>query len=245
MKQPEKKWVESSGKKYRHEYKYLCDKTQNMMLKMRAKGLLQADKYSKTKGYYYVRSLYFDTMDYQCCLENENGNDKRNKYRIRIYNGNCEKIVLERKSKERQMTSKISCPISEEVCRRLIGNQRVPITEDMSQIQKKLLLEIQLKVMHPAIIVEYQRFPYVEKNGNVRITFDENISSSNEIEKFLDRRIIMRPILEAGQSIMEIKWDAFLPSYIKEHMQMETLQWGSFSKYYLCRKYNTYGGNVG
>lgn len=229
---------------FRHEYKYLCDKTQNIVLKMRAKGLLQEDKYTGNKEYYYVRSLYFDTMDNQCYLENESGNDKRNKYRIRIYNGNCEKIVLERKSKERQMTSKISCPISEEVCRRLMRNQRVPITEDMSEVQKKLLLELQLKVMRPVVVVEYQRFPYIEKNGNVRITFDENISSSNEIEKFLDKQMITRPILGNGQSILEVKWDAFLPSYIKEHMQMETLQWSSFSKYYLCRKYNTYGGNV-
>lgn len=236
--------MKQDERRFRHEYKYLCDKTQNMLLKMRAKGLLQEDKYTKTQGYYYVRSLYFDTIDHQCCQENENGNDKRNKYRIRIYNGNCERIVLERKSKERQMTSKTSCPISEDICRKLMGNQRVQIMEDMSEVQKKLLLEMQLKAMQPVVIVEYQRFAYVEKNGNVRITFDENIGSSKEINKFLEKQVITRPILKSGQSVLEVKWDAFLPSYIKEHMQMETLQWSSFSKYYLCRKYNTYGGNV-
>ena len=131
-----------------------------------------------------------------------------------------------------------------DICRKLIGNQRVQITEDMSEVQKKLLLEMQLKAMQPVVIVEYQRFAYVEKNGNVRITFDENIGSSKEINKFLEKQMIMRPILKSGQSVLEVKWDAFLPSYIKEHMQMETLQWSSFSKYYLCRKYNTYGGNV-
>lgn len=228
-------------KKYRHEYKYICDSTQNAILKMRAQGLLQRDKHVGEEGYYYIRSLYFDTLDHQCYQENESGNDKRDKYRIRIYNANSEKIVLEKKSKERQMTSKISCPISEDVCRKLMKNEHVQVTEDMSDIQKKLLLEMQLKVMRPTVIVEYQRFPYVEKNGNIRITFDENIVSSNDIENFLEKNIITRPILSIGQSVLEIKWDEFLPSYIKEHLSIGTLQWTSFSKYYLCKKYNTSG----
>lgn len=229
-------------RRFRHEYKYLCDSTQNSVLKMRAQGLLQSDKHASNIGYYHVRSLYFDTLDSQCYWENESGNDKREKYRIRIYNADSKKIILEKKSKERQMTSKISALISEEICRRLIKDVSVQISEDMDAIQKELLLEMQLKGMHPAVIVEYQRFPYVEKNGNVRITFDENISSSNDINRFLEKEIVLRPILEAGKSVLEIKWDAFLPSYLKEHLSLETLQWTSFSKYYLCKKYNTYGG---
>lgn len=229
-------------RKFRHEYKYLCDSSQNAVLKMRAKGLLRADSHVKDAGYYDIRSLYFDTLDNQCYLENEGGSDKRDKYRIRIYNANPEKIVLEKKSKERQMTSKKSCQISEEICRKLMRNERIQITEDMANTQKELLLEMQMKVMRPTVIVEYQRFPYVEKNGNVRITFDENICSSNDIEHFLEKKIIVRPILGIGQSVLEVKWDEFLPSYIKEHIQLETLQWSNFSKYYLCRKYNTYGG---
>ena len=208
---------------------------------MRAKGLLQPDKHAKESGYYYIRSLYFDTMDYQCYQENECGSDKRDKYRIRIYNADYKKIVLEKKSKQRQMTSKISCPISEEICRKLMKNELVQITEEMSEVQKRLLLEMQLKGMRPTVIVEYQRFPYVEKNGNVRVTFDENIRSSDDIEQFLEKKIAARPVLEVGKSVLEVKWDAFLPSYIKEHLAMETLQWTSFSKYYLCRKYNIRG----
>ena len=233
---------ERMERRFRHEYKYLCDNTQNAVLKMRAQGLLQLDRNALDTGYYHIRSLYFDTLDSQCYWENESGNDRRDKYRIRIYNADSKKLILEKKSKERQMTSKISCFISEDICRQLMKNEPVQITEDMEETKKRLLLEMQLKGMRPAVIVEYQRFPYVEKNGNVRITFDENISSSNDINHFLEKKIITRPVLKAGQSVLEIKWDAFLPSYLKEHLRLETLQWTSYSKYYLCRKFNTYGG---
>lgn len=231
-------------RKFRHEYKYLCDSTQNAVLKMRAKGLLQEDVNTGEKGYYSIRSLYFDTLDNRCYRENEDGCDKRDKYRIRIYNADLKKIMLEKKSKERQMTSKKSCQISEEICRKLMANQGVDITKDMLVTQKELLLEMRLKGMRPAVIVEYQRFPYVEKNGNVRITLDENITSSNDIENFLEEKLISRPVLGLGVSVLEVKWDEFLPSYIKEHLGMESLQWTNFSKYYLCRKYNTLGTSI-
>lgn len=228
--------------KYRHEYKYLCDSMQNAVLKMRARGLLQADKHAGEEGYYQIRSLYFDTPYNKCYYENENGVDARDKYRIRIYNANPDKIVLEKKSKFRQKTLKKSCQISRELCEDFMFQRNIQMKEDMPKILKELLLEMQMEAMKPVVIVEYQRYPFVNKNGNVRVTFDEHIRSSNEIEHFLDEKIITRPILEMGKSVLEIKWDEFLPSYIEQHMQTGNLQWTSFSKYYLCRKYNAYGG---
>lgn len=228
--------------KYRHEYKYLCNAVQNAILKTRAKALLRPDVHTEATGFYRIRSLYFDSPEDSCYYDNENGIGERDKYRIRIYNENTKYIVLEKKSKSRQMTRKQSCRIDEDICRKLMNGQSVRITEDMSPEAAKLLSEMRTKHMRPVVIVEYVRYPFVEKNGNVRVTFDENICSSNEISKFLDEKITVRPVLEAGMSVLEVKWDEFLMDYIKQQLQMNSLQWSGFSKYYLCRKYNTYGG---
>ena len=64
----------------------------------------------------------------------------------------------------------------------------------------------------------------------------------NDISGFLEEEIPVRPVLGRGMSVFEEKWDEFLPGYIKNHLQLDSLQWTSFSKYYLCRKYNGYGG---
>ena len=228
--------------RYRHEYKYLCNAMQNAVLKTRIKALLKPDIHTEAAGAYRIRSLYFDSLEDGCYYDNENGVGERDKYRIRIYNEEISYIVLEKKSKSRQMTRKQSCRIDENICRSLMTGQHVRISEDMSQEGKKLLSEMQNKNMRPAVIVEYVRYPFVEKSGNVRITFDENISSSNEIDNFLKEEISVRPVLASGMSVLEIKWDEFLPDYIKHQLQISSLQWSSFSKYYLCRKYNTYGG---
>ena len=232
----------NTGMKYRHEYKYVCNSMQSTVLKTRASGIMKRDIHAGANGYYRIRSLYFDDMEDTCYYENESGVGERDKYRIRIYNGDISRISLEKKSKNRGMTLKTACRINEEICRKLMKGEKNIIDSNMTYVQKKLLLEMQLKNMSPKVIVEYVRYPFVNQNGNVRVTFDEAISSSNDIGCFLEKEIILRPILEKGQGILEVKWDEFLPDYIKKIMELDSLRWNSFSKYYLCRKYNTFGG---
>ena len=233
---------ENLGAKYRYEYKYMIDGMQEAILRMRVKAVMKADGHADKNGSYRIRSLYFDTFNDSCYYENEGGIGEREKFRIRIYNGDKGHIMLEKKSKKRQMTLKEACPLSEDTCHSLMRGQRIKITSSMTTEQKKLLWEIQKKALRPTVIVEYLRFPFTEQSGNVRVTFDESIGSSNDISGFLEKALVVRPILEKGMSVLEVKWDEFLPDYIKSSLQLDALQRCSFSKYYLCRKYNTYGG---
>ena len=92
--------------------------------------------------------------------------------------------------------------------------------------------------MKPKVIVEYDRVPYVYRLGNVRITLDKNISSSSRIEDFLEKEIPKRPVMPAGWHVLEVKFDEFLPDYIKSTLQLDSLKQTAFSKFYLCRKFN-------
>jgi len=92
--------------------------------------------------------------------------------------------------------------------------------------------------LRPVIIVEYDRIPYVYKNGNVRVTFDLNISSSVALRDFTSETIPKRPVMPAGWHLMEVKFDEFLPDYIYNGLNLGSLQQSTFSKYYLCRKHN-------
>ena len=228
--------------KYRHEYKYICNAMQNVILKTRIASLMKRDTHCRANGSYQIRSLYFDDYEDRCFNENENGVDNRDKYRIRIYNTDASRIVLEKKSKRHGMTMKKAYPIDERICCQMMNGERPQITETMSVPLKQMLLEMQERCMQPKVIVDYTRYPFVEKNGNVRITFDEDLMSSNDIGHFFDDGIIGRPVMSSGMGILEVKWDEFLPDYIQYHLQLDSLRWTSFSKYYLCRRYNTYGG---
>ena len=208
------------------------------MIQGRIHHLIPLDSHAGENGMYQIRSLYFDDYYDRCYYENENGTDPREKFRIRIYNGKTDKISLELKKKERGKTLKLSCPLTEEQCRMLMRGEVLPDCDEYPPVLQKLLLQMKTAMLRPKIIVEYDRVPYVYKLGNVRITLDKNISSSLAIDRFLDPTIHKRPIMPAGQHVLEVKFDEFLPDYIYQALQLRNLRQTAFSKFYLCRKFS-------
>ena len=95
--------------------------------------------------------------------------------------------------------------------------------------------QMRLKGLQPVVIVDYVREAYIHPAEHVRITFDGDITSSDETSRLLTRDYRQRPVLPPGKSILEVKWDELLPLHIKSMMQLDTLQWSTFSKYYTCR----------
>ena len=226
---------------YRHELKFLCSVGQKAILRPRLMGLMKPDAHAGPSGRYRVRSLYFDS-GHSGYLANENGDEPREKYRIRIYNGSAERIRLERKEKRRGLTRKTSCALSREQCLCLMKGEAPPPKDGDPWLLKNLCALIATGGMAPSVIVEYDRTPYVYPLGNVRITFDENICASDCVSAFLEPELPRRPILAPGRLVLEVKYDELLPDYIHQALQTENLRRTAFSKFYLCARYNLNGG---
>ncbi len=227
--------------KYRHEYKYVSPEVILAVLEKRASAMLSLDPHVGKNGTYSIRSIYFDDIYNTCYHENENGTDPREKFRIRIYNCNAQRISLELKQKENSKTLKSSCQLSEADCN-LIMNGKIPkIQNDSPYLLKKLVSKMQYSGLKPVCIVAYERIPYIYKTGNVRVTFDRNIRSSSDIKGFFSNSTAFRPVMAKDLNMMEVKFDELLPDYISSLLQTGLLRQTSFSKYYLCRKYNSQG----
>jgi hypothetical protein len=57
------------------------------------------------------------------------------------------------------------------------------------------------------------------------------------VERFLEPDILPRPVLPAGQQLLEVKYDEYLPDFIYRSLQLHSLRQTAFSKYAICRKY--------
>ena len=225
------------GLKFRHELKYVISAGELALIRNRINHLIPLDSHVGFTGAYTIRSLYFDDLYDSCYYENENGTDPREKFRIRIYNHSTDRITLECKRKERGKTLKTSCPLTLEQTRMLMEGRILPDIANQPEVLRKLTMRMMTKRMRPVVIVEYERIPYVYKNGNVRITLDMNVSSSSSVECFLDEQIPKRPIMPMGQQLLEIKFDEYLPDFIHHNLNLHSLTQTAYSKYYLCRKY--------
>ncbi len=226
--------------KYRHELKYMCSEEQIANLTVRLNALLTLDKHVEN-GSYNIRSLYFDNFENRCYFENEDGTNPREKYRIRIYNHSNERITLECKQKKNGMTHKTACLLSMKDYDDILNRRALEDIEFKPALLRKFHLLLHTQLFKPSIIVDYDRIPYVFKEGNVRITIDKNISSSTDFSGFFKSDIHRRPIQPTGQHLIEIKYDEFLPEFIKTSLQTGELQQVTFSKYYLCKKFSIGG----
>lgn len=223
--------------RFRHEYKYSIDKVQETLLIIKAAGLLEPDPHVGADGSYLIRSLYFDDYDDTCLQENIDGIDPRSKFRIRYYNNDSEHLQLEKKIKYRGMTLKETCSLTRDEYDMLI-NQDFRNIAGMPRIKQKLFMEFQLRTLIPKIIVSYRRRPFIYNCGNVRVTFDQDMTSSGHIDCFLTGGYEERPVFSQGGSILEVKWDELLPLHIKDTLKLDSLQWTAFSKYYMSRLYH-------
>ena len=234
----------SEMEKARHEYKFLVDEKKIALLESRLGMLMPKDAHVSQKGYYQIRSVYFDDEYNTCYQKNEAGCDPRAKYRIRIYDGSDAVIRLEKKVKQNGKTRKYAASLTKEQTQRLLQGKILLSGENQARdfasapplLQQFVMLQ-RTRNLKPKVIVVYDRVPYVEKNGNVRVTFDKNISASTDFAHFFDADMRKLPIMQAGQHLMEVKYDTFLPCVLRETLDTGRLRQETFSKFYLCRKY--------
>lgn len=222
-------------KKFRNEHKYFCNEKDLAILQSKLEDICGLDSHAE-HGCYHIRSLYFDTWNLQYYYENENGTDPREKWRIRMYNGDASLLMLECKRKEKGMTEKRSCRMSKEDVTAILQGEWKPVLSEVPELQREFYTKMQIKGLMPSVIVEYERVPYVYDIGNVRITFDKYLSYSKEFDAFLEKELVIKPVAMNGNQILEVKFDELLPDYIKNALQLKHLVKTACSKYYLCKK---------
>lgn len=232
------------GESFRHEIKYICSRAELEIVKSRIVHIARSDSHVSEDGGYLIRSVYFDDYDNNSFYGNESGIDNREKWRIRSYNRDCTGINLECKMKEHGMIRKESCELSYEQYLKIIADNKLDINSDNSPLLNRFLLLRKTRLLRPVVIVQYKRFPYVYRDGNVRITFDCDIAASTDLNNFYDRGMRTRLVMPGGMQLLEVKYDEFLPDCIYRSVQLKNMEQATFSKYILCRKFSIKTGGL-
>lgn len=88
-----------------------------------------------------------------------------------------------------------------------------------------------MKHFIPQFFLSYEREAYYSLDGSdFRVTFDENILYREE-NLSLESAVYGTPILEKGQTLMEIKTSGGIPLWMSEALTRNHLYKTSFSKY--------------
>ena len=207
-----------------------------LLIRQRLKAVAKVDK-NAVDGKYQIRSLYFDTPSDTALREKLNGVSRREKFRIRYYNGNTSFINLEKKIKMAGLGTKISANLTKEQAQAIVDGNLDWMKENEQELVRELYVKMKNDGLRPKTIVDYEREPFIFSAGNVRVTLDYNIRTGLGCTDFLNTECITVPVAESP-IILEVKWDNFLPSVIKDAVQLENRQTKAFSKYAVCRMYD-------
>lgn len=220
---------------YRHEWKIEINFSDLLVLRQRLRAIAAPDPHA-IDGKYHIRSLYFDTPTDKALREKIDGVDRREKFRIRCYNGNTSLIHLEKKCKIQGLCRKESCLLdASEVQSLLDGDDQWMKPCDRPLVQD-LAYQMQTTGLRPKTLVDYTREPFVFAPGNVRVTLDYDIRTGLGTTDFLHCDCVTIPA-NPSPIILEVKWDEFLPDIIRDAVQLQSRRAGAFSKYAACRTY--------
>ena len=220
---------------YRHEWKHEINLADLYAIKARLHAIARGDPHA-IDGKYHIRSLYFDNRNDKALREKIDGVNRREKFRIRYYNGDTSLIKLEKKSKVNGLETKYSAPLTREEAQKIVDGDIDFLMESKDALHNELYCKMHYQGLRPVTIVDYTREPFIYGPGNVRVTFDYDIHTGLGCTDFLNPNCVTIP---AGDPIiiMEVKWDEFLPSIIKHAVQMPGRRVTAFSKYAQCRIY--------
>lgn len=220
---------------YRVEDKYNCSETELYILQKRMEAVLRPDENEGGSEGYSITSLYFDDLLDSCLQDTVDGVNRRNKYRIRIYNDSLDIIKLEVKTKQDNRIRKRSKTISRAEMEKLMRGENIEDGASMEDPATLFNLAIKGEGLRPKVIVAYERKAYVYEPGNVRITFDRNVRASSRVESF-GQKNISYDFLQEYDKVLEVKYDEFIPDFLLQLLETGSMQQAAYSKYQLCRE---------
>ena len=218
---------------YRHEWKHEISLSDRMVLRARLGAVCRTDGHA-VDGRYQIRSLYFDNLDDKALREKINGVSRREKFRIRYYNGTPSPIHLEKKSKLNGLGTKETAELSPAEAQAIVDGGLDWMRSSGRPLVQELYHKMRTQGLRPRTIVDYTREPFVYPPGNVRVTLDYNLRAGLSPARFLDPDCVTLPAGDA-HAILEVKWDEYLPEVIRMAVQLPGRRASAFSKYAACR----------
>lgn len=222
--------IKSQG---RHELKHYISYADVIQLRSRLPFVASLDKHATDGNGYRVKSLYFDNYNDKALKEKIDGINEREKFRLRLYNDDTSFIRLEKKSKKNGICFKESAIITADECTQLLDGDLTALKENGNPLCQELYAKMHYQQLRAKNIVDYQREAFIYPMGNVRVTLDYDIRTSNNVQDFLKSAPIPIPIL--GVYILEVKYDSFLPEIIRGIVSLSSRRSTAFSKYSVTR----------
>ncbi|WP_432354215.1 polyphosphate polymerase domain-containing protein [Sporosarcina sp. A2] len=224
------------NKKVRNELKFYLHLHEYISLRSKTSAMLELDKHSLTDEGYGIRSLYFDGMHAHSLYDKNDGIFNREKYRIRVYNESDAVIKLERKSKYGSYIHKESVPLTKLQYEDILKGSFESLYQTGYPLLDDFHHALAYRNFRPSAITDYTREAYIYGPGNVRITFDKRLAAGVNSTDLFSESLILEEVLPVEQTVLEVKFDEFLPVQVQRLLQVNRFARSAISKFVICKE---------
>lgn len=229
----------------RYEFKYLIPNEQYTALRSVLLPFIQRDRFAmkQPNGMYTVRSIYFDTPDFEMFHTKINGIAHRMKVRLRGYNiGDDDSLVfMEIKRKYEGPILKNRSDTTYGTVKKLFGGAAIdelaPLISNPDNA-RRFFYQILSRNMRPAVNVIYEREPFLGKtldpDNDFRITFDMNLRgvAYPSVDNLYGEEGAC--FAYPGCFILEVKFNHYCPAWVKPVVEDFQMRKEPASKYVAC-----------
>ncbi len=219
----------------RNELKFYLSPGDDYALSRTMSCLLQPDDHNPDKGGYFIRSLYFDDYADSALHDKLAGVPDRAKIRLRLYDLDQEQVKIEIKNKTYDHILKESLWLSRADAEALMAGESDLLWGIEDPLAKKLLFRFKTGLLRPKVVVDYRREAYVLDVNNVRITFDRDVRTSAEAYDIFNPDLPMTPVFDCERTVLEIKFNHFLPQFLADALGGNKAIRSAISKYVHAR----------
>ena len=224
---------------YRKEKNFLINMQEQRKYVAWLEKIMVQDQHNGKDGYN-IRSLYFDTINDTDYEGKELGIQVRRKIRLRCYDPNQDFAMLEIKQKDGEYQLKRSLQMNREDSLELIKGNYEVLLKYKEPFATECYGIMQMYCYRPKAIVEYKRKAFIAKENEIRITFDYDIKTNEINYNIFDEKLVLNKVFSETNTVLEVKYNGFLLSYIKDLIAKVDRGETSVSKYCISRKTGKY-----
>ncbi len=220
----------------RREQKYELSLAEMYSMTARLSKILTGDKHNYQGGYM-VRSLYFDTVNDDDFYDKLDGLEIRRKIRLRIYDTKASTAKLELKEKTGNNQRKRSLTLNRDEAMQVVSGNYDVLLDKKDDFADELYCRMKQYAYRPKCIVQYFRTAYAEKVNDTRITFDRDLRANVADLNVFSEDLRLYPVGLTLNCTMEVKFNNFLLSYVKDAVSLADKAQLSASKYGMARNH--------
>ena len=211
----------------RYETTYLISREQTARLTAEMAPYMTEDRYGKSV----IRNIYFDTDGYRLIRRSIERPVYKEKLRIRSYSqvGRGGTVFVELKKKYKHVVYKRRVSMPESAAMAWVCGEAECPKEGQIPGEIAYLIKYYGR-LRPTVFLSYEREAYVQRDGDLRITFDQKVLARLE-DLSLCSPVYGEELLDDGVVLAEIKCSGGYPLWLTDFLSREKIYKTSFSKY--------------